>query len=126
MNELKNRSTRPSPRPTKMAVKKTERCLDILFDDSAHFKIPAELLRVESPSAEIQNHGGPKNIPGGKRRVEIVGAEAVGHYAVKLIFNDGHDSGIYTWDYLYDLGVNQDSRFKAYLAALKLKHLSRD
>lgn len=109
-----------------MAVRRAERVLEIEFDDGASFRLPAELLRVESPSAEVQNHGGPKNIPGGKHDVALTGAEAVGNYALKLIFDDGHDSGLYTWDYLYELGRNQKTRMSAYLKALDERGLKRN
>jgi DUF971 family protein len=113
------------PRPTRMVVHRKERLLEIAFEDGAVFEIPAELLRVESPSAEVQNHGN-KIIVANKRHVALIGAEAVGHYAVKLIFDDGHDSGLYTWDYLYELGRDKERRMRAYLQALKLQGLTRE
>ncbi len=97
------------------------------FEDARRFELPAEYLRVESPSAEIQGHGpGQKVIIGGRRHVGIMRIEPVGSYAVRLVFDDLHDSGLYTWDYLYQLGAEQESRWAAYLAALAEKRLSRE
>ncbi|MGD1935588.1 MAG: gamma-butyrobetaine hydroxylase-like domain-containing protein [Candidatus Phaeomarinobacter sp.] len=115
------------PWPTEIRLKKSVRILEVDFDDGAGFAIPAELLRVESPSAEVQGHGsGQKKTVTGKRRVAINQVEPVGSYAVRLIFADGHDSGLFTWDYLYELGRDADTKMSAYLSALKEKGLSRD
>ena len=89
------------------------------------FDIPFELLRVESPSAEVQGHGGEKTIVSGKGGVGLTEAEPVGNYAVRLIFDDGHDTGIYTWSYLRELAQNQERLFTAYLEALAVRGLSR-
>ena len=90
-------------------------------------RLPAELLRVESPSAEVQGHNpGQKQIVAGRRHVGIIGIEPVGHYAVRLVFDDLHDTGIYSWDYLADLGRNQDRLWAAYLDGLASRGLSRD
>ena len=97
------------------------------FEDGRRFELPAEYLRVESPSAEVQGHGpGQKVIVGGRRHVGIMRIEPVGSYAVRLAFDDLHDSGLYTWDYLYELGEHPESRWAAYLAALAEKGLTRE
>ena len=115
------------PWPTEIRLKKSERILEVDFDDGASFAIAAELLRVESPSAEVQGHGaGQKKTIPGKRMIAINPVEPVGSYAVRLIFADGHDSGLFTWDYLYELGRDADTRMSAYLSALEEKGLSRD
>lgn len=112
--------------PTEIKVKKAEKRLDVTFDDGQVFAIPAELLRVESPSAEVQGHGpDEKKLVAGRSHVGIIGVEAVGNYAIKIVFDDLHDSGIYTWDYLYQLGQNQDRLMADYLAALDEAGLSR-
>lgn len=111
---------------TEITVKKAEKRLDVSFDDGASFSLPAELLRVESPSAEVQGHGpGEKKLVSGRSHVGIIGVEAVGNYAIKIVFDDLHDSGIYTWDYLYSLGQDQDRLWAEYLAALDTAGLSR-
>lgn len=113
--------------PTEIRVKKDEKILEVDFDDGSSFRLPAELLRVESPSAEVQGHGpGQKQIIAGRRHVNIIGVEPVGNYAVRLKFDDMHDTGIYTWDTLYDYGVRQDELWQGYLDALAAKGLSRD
>lgn len=113
--------------PTEIRVKKAERILEVDFDDGASFQLPAELLRVESPSAEVQGHGpSEKKIVSGKRKVGISGVAAVGNYAVCIKFDDNHDSGIYSWDTLYDFGVHGDEMWKDYLASLEKAGLSRD
>jgi DUF971 family protein len=101
--------------------------MEISFADGANFKLPYEYLRVYSPSAEVRGHGpGQEVLQTGKRNVEISGIEAVGNYAVKPVFSDGHDSGIYSWDLLYDLGLNHESYWQAYLARLLAEGASRD
>lgn len=113
--------------PVELRVKRAEKVLEIEFDDGARFVLPAELLRVESPSAEVQGHGpGQKQIPPGKRNVALTGAEPVGNYAVRLLFDDGHSTGIYSWSYLRELGERREERWQAYLAALEAQGLSRD
>jgi len=113
--------------PVEIRVKAAERRLDVSFDDGRTFRLPAELLRVESPSAEVQGHGGKqKRIVAGKRDVGIRGVEPVGSYAVRLLFDDGHDTGIFTWSYLYELGERQDEIWQRYLDALAERGLSRD
>lgn len=101
--------------------------LEIDFDDGVSFSYPAELLRIESPSAEVQGHGpGDKTIVAGRRHVGIMTIEAVGNYAIRINFDDLHDTGIFTWPYLYHLGQNQTSIWDAYLVALEARGLSRE
>src|SRR5438874_637522 len=108
-----------NPRPTEINLHQQSRVLDVTFDDGAKFSLPCEYLRVYSPSAEVRGHGpGQEVLQVGKSQVNIAAIEPVGAYAVKLAFTDGHDTGIYSWDYLYDLGVKQDLNWKAYLARL--------
>jgi DUF971 family protein len=113
--------------PTELRLAKDRRSLRVVFDDGAAFDLPAEYLRVTSPSAEVQGHSPAerKTVPG-KRDVEIIGVEPIGNYAVKLVFDDMHDTGIYGWDYLYRLGAEQAQRWQAYLDELAAKGLSRD
>lgn len=114
------------PVPTEIRLDRAARILHVTFDDAVRFALPAEYLRVESPSAEVQGHGpGQKTILGGKQRVGITAVEPVGHYAVRLVFDDGHDTGIFSWDYLRELGAEQDRRWADYLAALAARGLSR-
>ena len=113
--------------PTELRLSKDKRRLHITFEDGTAFDLPAEYLRVTSPSAEVQGHSPAerKTVPG-KREVAILGVEPVGNYAVRLVFDDLHDTGIYGWDYLYRLGVEQGERWQAYLDELAAKGLSRD
>ena len=107
------------PTPTELTIHQKSRLLDIAFDNGAAFSIPFELLRVYSPSAEVQGHGpGQEVLQLGKRDVGINGVEPVGNYGVKPVFSDGHESGIYTWDYLYKLGNEQDQLWKDYMGRL--------
>jgi len=116
-----------TPRPTEINLHQQSRVLDIVFDDGKSFSLPCEYLRVFSPSAEVRGHGpGQEVLQAGKREVNIREIEPIGVYAVKLAFTDGHDTGIYSWDYLYDLGVKQDSNWKSYLARLEQAGASRD
>ena len=113
--------------PVEIRVKSAERRLEIDFDDGRNFALPAELLRVESPSAEVQGHGpGGKTLVPGKRNVGIAGVDAIGNYAIRIRFDDGHDTGIFSWTYLRELGERQDEMWNAYLAALAARGLSRD
>jgi DUF971 family protein len=115
------------PTPTEIRLRTAERLLEVDFDDGARFSLPAEYLRVESPSAEVQGHGpGQRRTVAGKREVAISGVEPVGNYAVRLVFDDGHDTGIYSWDTLYALGRDRSGKWDAYLAALRAARLSRD
>jgi DUF971 family protein len=112
---------------TELRLRKADRTLDVAFDDGARFSLPVEYLRVESPSAEVQGHGpGQKQIVPGRRHVGIMAIEPVGNYAVRLVFDDLHDTGIYSWDYLHQLGREQARRWDAYLAALADRGMSRD
>ena len=100
---------------------------DITFDDGRRFELPVEYLRVHSPSAEVRGHGpGQETLQVGKRDVNIDAIEPVGMYAVKLVFSDGHDTGIYSWEYLYDLGAKQEANWKTYLARLQQAGKSRE
>ena len=113
--------------PVEIRLKQAEKALEVDFDDGARFRYPAELLRVESPSAEVMGHGpGQKTIVAGRRHVGILALEPVGNYAVRIKFDDLHDTGIYSWPYLYELGVEQAERWAAYEAELAKKGLSRD
>lgn len=112
--------------PVEIRVRGDERRLEIDFDDGASFSLPAELLRVESPSAEVQGHVPSQKVTvAGKRAVGIVRLEQVGNYAVRIVFDDGHDTGIFSWPYLYRLGRDQAQIWQAYLDALAQKGLSR-
>lgn len=113
--------------PTDITLDRAERVLEVTFDTGERFRLPAELLRVESPSAEVQGHGpSQKTIVPGKRAVAITAVEPVGHYAVRLKFDDGHDTGLYSWRVLYQMGQKREQLWSAYLAALKDRGLSRD
>lgn len=112
--------------PVEIRVKSAEKRLEIDFDDGKNFALPAELLRVESPSAEVQGHGpGGKTLVAGKRNVGIAGVDAVGNYAIRIRFDDGHDTGIFSWTYLREMGEWQDEMWNTYLAALAQRGLSR-
>jgi DUF971 family protein len=115
------------PTATEIRLRRAEKRLEIDFDDGSRFDLPAEYLRVESPSAEVQGHGPDerKTVPG-RRQVGIVAVEPVGNYAVRLVFDDGHQTGIYAWNYLHQLGREQARRWEAYLLALMAQGLSRD
>ena len=115
------------PRPVEIRLRKAEKVLDVTFDDGRRFSLPAELLRVESPSAEVRGHGpGERRIVAGRRHVAIMAVEPVGNYAVRLRFDDLHDTGIYSWDYLYELGERREEIWQRYLDALAERGLSRD
>ena len=118
---------RKTPRPTEIHLHQASRILDVAFDDGQSFRLPCEYLRVFSPSAEVRGHGpGQEVLQVGKSQVGISAIEPVGMYAVKFAFTDGHDTGIYSWDYLYDLGVKQDANMKSYLARLAAAGKSRE
>ena len=113
--------------PTEIRLKTAERVLAVTFDDGRTFELAAEYLRVESPSAEVQGHMPSQKITvPGCRNVGIRDIEQVGHYAIRLHFDDGHDTGLYSWTYIYELGVEHDARWQAYLDALEAAGLSRD
>lgn len=112
--------------PVELRLKKAEKLLEVTFDDGTRFRLPAEYLRVESPSAEVQGHGpGQRQLVAGRAGVGIIAVEPVGNYAVRLVFDDLHDTGIYSWAYLYELGRDQPKRWAAYLAALDTAGLAR-
>jgi len=114
-------------RPTTIRLRKAEKILDIEFDDNRRFSYPAELLRVESPSAEVQGHSADqKQIVAGRRHVGIMKIEAVGNYAISIMFDDLHETGIFSWRYLYELGIDMENRWNAYLAELDAHGLGRD
>ncbi len=116
-----------APRPTNIVLHQKSAVLEIAYEDGRVFKLPCEYLRVYSPSAEVRGHGaGQETLQTGKRNVGIRSIEPVGNYAVRLIFTDGHDTGLYSWDYLHELGVNQDRLWKDYLARLEKAGASRD
>ncbi len=113
--------------PTEIRVKKLEKTLEVDFDDGNSFSLPAELLRVESPSAEVQGHGpGQKTLVAGRRHVGIMDVEQVGNYAVRLKFDDLHDTGIFSWETLYDYGTRKEELWGNYVTALAAQGLSRD
>ena len=115
------------PKPTEIRLKSEEKALEIDFDDGRSFSLPAELLRVESPSAEVQGHSpNEKRTVAGRRHVGILGVEPVGHYAIRIKFDDLHDTGIFSWEYLYRMGENQDELWQSYVAALEAQGLSRE
>jgi DUF971 family protein len=111
--------TTPEPRPTDIKVRRQSRLLEVAFDDGRRFELPFEYLRVYSPSAEVRGHGpGQETLQLGKHEVGIRSVDRVGNYAVRLVFDDGHDSGLYTWDYLYELGATWAEKWPQYLARL--------
>ncbi len=119
--------TESHPWPVEVRLKRAEKMLEIVFDYGTNIACPAEYLRVESPSAEVQGHGpGQKQIVAGRREVGILDIETVGNYAIRIKFDDLHDTGIYSWQYLYELGKNHDRIWQEYLAALAARGLSRD
>lgn len=121
------KSGTPSAQPTALTLHGQSRVLEIAFDDGARFRIPFELMRVYSPSAEVQGHGpGQEVLQTGKRDVDIVSLEPVGNYAVQPGFSDGHDSGIFTWAYLYHLGADEAALWAAYEQRLGEAGVSRD
>lgn len=119
--------TTHSPRPTSITVHQQSRVLEVGFDDGRAFRIPFELMRVYSPSAEVQGHGpGQEVLQTGKREVGLEALDPVGNYAVQPRFSDGHDSGIFSWDYLYFLGAQQDELWQKYESRLADAGMSRD
>lgn len=116
-----------SPTPTDITVHGQSRQLEVVFSDGAAFRIPFELMRVYSPSAEVMGHGpGQEVLQTGKRDVDLVALEPVGNYAVKPVFSDGHESGIFSWVYLYELGAGQEEMWTRYLARLDAAGATRD
>lgn len=116
-----------TPHPTRIVVHRQSRVLEIEFDQGSAFRLPFELLRVYSPSAEVRGHGpGQEVLQTGKRGVDIVALDPVGNYAVQPHFSDGHATGLYSWDYLYWLGANQETLWKDYLKRLEAAGASRE
>jgi DUF971 family protein len=114
------------PWPTELRLDKDRRVLTVTFDDGESFVLPAELLRVLSPSAEVQGHSEAQRVTvAGKKKVRIARIEPVGNYAARIVFDDGHDTGLFVWEYLRDLGENQEVRWQAYLTDLAAKGLAR-
>jgi DUF971 family protein len=116
-----------APTPRSLTVHSQSRVLEVVFSDGAQFRIPFELMRIYSPSAEVQGHGpGQEVLQTGKREVELAALEPVGNYAVKPTFSDGHESGIFSWDYLYFLGSQQDRLWADYEQRLRAAGVARD
>jgi DUF971 family protein len=116
-----------SPIPTEIKMHQQSKFMEVAFNDGSRFNLPFEYLRVFSPSAEVRGHGpGQEVLQVGKKNVDVKGVEPVGQYAVVLVFSDGHDSGIYSWDYLFDLGVKQDFYWKSYLRRMEEAGASRE
>lgn len=114
-----------APRPNRIVLHKATRQLEVAYADGRVYQLPAEYLRVHSPSAEVQGHGRPILV-GGKRRVAITAVQPVGRYAVRLVFDDGHDTGLFSWEVLADLGDNQEKYWATYEARLAEMRMSRD
>lgn len=113
-------------KPVNINLHQKSRVLEIEFDDGKKFEYTCEFLRVHSPSAEVQGHGpGEEKLQVGKEDVNITAIEPVGHYAIKLVFDDNHDSGLYSWQYLYDLGINYEAKWQNYLDRLKAEGIER-
>ena len=122
-----SRNLDKAPAPTAITLHEATRVLEIGFDSGEVFRLPFEYLRVHSPSAEVQGHGpGQETLQTGKRQVGITSLQAVGHYAIQPSFSDGHDTGIFSWDYLYRLGTEQDQRWQGYLQRLAAAGADRD
>jgi DUF971 family protein len=112
--------------PSEIKLQKKSRQISISFDDGSHFELPFEYLRVHSPSADVQGHGpGQEILQKGKENVQVTNIEPIGHYAVRLVFDDGHDTGLYTWKHFYELGAEQESRWQAYLDRLEAAGYAR-
>jgi DUF971 family protein len=119
--------TDSTPIPTEIKLHQQSKYMEIAFDNGSRFQLAYEYLRVFSPSAEVRGHGpGQEVLQAGKKYVEVKGIEPVGHYAVVLNFSDGHSTGIYSWDYLYDLGVNQELYWQRYLQRMEEAGESRE
>ena len=115
------------PSPTEIKLHQKSRVLEIAFSDGRRFSLPFELLRVYSPSAEVRGHGpGQEVLQIGKKDIDITHIEPVGSYAVQLVFSDGHDSGIYSWDYFYELGLDRDELWRHYLHRIEEAGASRE
>ncbi len=122
-----SKHTPPTPQPTGLTVRKQSRVLEVEFDDGKSFSLPFELLRVWSPSAEVRGHGpGQETLQTGQRNVEITAVEPVGNYAIKPVFSDGHDTGIFSWEYLHHLGSDKDALWEDYLRRLEAAGFTRE
>ncbi len=120
-------ATADKPVPTEILLHQKSRVLEISYSDGSRFELPYEFLRVQSPSAEVRGHGpGQEVLQTGKKDVDILNLEPVGSYAVQPTFSDGHSTGIYSWNYLYELGANRDELWREYLARLKAAGASRE
>lgn len=120
-------SATEKPVPTLIELRQKSRVLDIAFSDGRHFSLPYEFLRVYSPSAEVRGHGpGQETLQVGKMEVEINSAEPVGTYAMQLSFSDGHDTGLYSWEYLHEMGVKQDTMWQDYLKKMEAAGAKRE
>lgn len=116
-----------TPIPSEIALNQSTQLLVLSYADGKSFSLSSEYLRVFSPSAEVRGHGiGQETLQVGKKLVRILAIEPVGHYAVRLVFNDGHNSGLYSWDYLYELGTEHDANWQDYLARLAAAGATRD
>lgn len=116
-----------APRPQDVKLHRRSRELELVYPGGERYRLPCEYLRVHSPSAEVRGHGpGEEVLQTGKLNVNITGIKPVGHYALQLIFDDGHDTGLYAWDYLYQLATEQEQRWQAYLDRLREAGASRD
>jgi len=115
------------PVPTQIELHQKSRVLEIAFSDGKHFRLPYEFLRVNSPSAEVKGHGpGQETLQVGKKEVEITSAEPVGTYAMQITYSDGHDSGLYSWEYLHHMGEHQDEMWRDYLAKMEAAGAKRE
>lgn len=119
--------TKDTPHPTEIKLHQKSRILDISFSDGKTFQFPCEFLRVHSPSAEVSGHGpGQEVLQTGKRMVNIIRIEPVGNYAIQLNFTDGHNTGLYSWDLLYNYGLNQDKMWQRYLQRMEEAGVNRE
>lgn len=117
----------PAPIPTEIKLHQASRLLELAYADGTRFQLPCEFLRVYSPSAEVRGHGpGQEVLQIGKREVQIAAIDPVGTYAIKLTFSDGHDTGLYSWDYLYEIGRNQEALWQRYLERMREAGATRD
>ena len=121
------RLDKSTPVPTEIKLHQLSRKLEIAFDNGTRFELPYEFLRVSSPSAEVRGHGaGQEVLQVGKKNIEINGIEPIGNYAVQLIFSDGHDTGLFSWDYLYELGENHAELWALYMSRMEAASASRE
>ena len=122
-----SRLDKSTPVPTEIKLHQVSSKLEIAFDNGKRFELPYEFLRVSSPSAEVRGHGaGQEVLQVGKKNIEIKGIEPVGNYAVQLIFSDGHDTGLFSWDYLYELGDNHAELWALYMSRMEAANASRE